>query len=131
MPRWWQHTSSRFELKYLVPREQLGALRADIAEQMSPDPHGGTYGYGVWSLYYDTSDYRFYWEKIDGIRFRRKLRISHYGDPGTVTGSSTVFLEVKQRVNRVTQKFRTELSHLEAIDVCDKRRAPPTQGQQS
>ncbi|MBQ2599838.1 VTC domain-containing protein [bacterium] len=29
-------------------------------------------------MYYDTQDYRFYWEKVDGLKYRRKLRIRQY-----------------------------------------------------
>ena len=78
-------------------------------------------GYGVWSLYYDTPQLRFYWEKIEGIRFRRKLRIRHYGSRVNVDDDAPVYVEIKQRVNRVTQKRRVRLPYRDARLLCDGR----------
>ncbi|MEU3120556.1 VTC domain-containing protein, partial [Streptomyces albidoflavus] len=100
------HAFNRFELKYLVPVEQAAQIRDELAERMERDAHSPVGGYGVWSLYYDTPQLRFYWEKIEGLKFRRKLRIRHYGDLDGVTDASPVCVEIKQRVNRVTQKRR-------------------------
>lgn len=100
------HAFNRFELKYLVPVEQAADIRDELAERMDRDLHSPVGGYGVWSLYYDTPRLRFYWEKIEGLKFRRKLRIRHYGSPDGVTDDSPVCVEIKQRVNRVTQKRR-------------------------
>jgi VTC domain len=109
---------NRFELKYVVGRELVPVLRAELVERLDRDrfsPHGT---YGVWSRYYDTRDLRFYWEKIDGIRFRRKLRIRHYGEPRALAPDTPVWVEVKQRVNRVTQKRRTRLPYAAALALC-------------
>lgn len=109
---------NRFELKYLADRELVPLLRAELAARLDRDrfsPHGT---YQVWSRYYDTRDLRFYWEKIDGIRFRRKLRIRHYGEPRALTRESPVWVEIKQRVNRVTQKRRARLHYAAALELC-------------
>jgi hypothetical protein len=69
------------------------------------DPHASPAGsYPLASLHYDTADHRSYWEKIDGIKFRRKLPIQSY-DPAPEP-STSLLVEFKQRVNRVTQKRR-------------------------
>ncbi|MEU4684082.1 polyphosphate polymerase domain-containing protein [Streptomyces xinghaiensis] len=115
------HAFNRFELKYLVPVEQAAGIREELAERMDPDPHSPAGGYGVWSLYYDSPGLRFYWEKIEGLKFRRKLRIRHYGDPSGVTDVSPVCVEIKQRVNRVTQKRRITLPYGTARRLCDGR----------
>jgi DNA-binding CsgD family transcriptional regulator len=78
-------------------------------------------GHGVWSLYYDTPRLRFYREKIEGLKFRRKLRIRHYGNLDGVTDESPVCVEVKQRVNKVTQKRRITLPYGVARQLCDGR----------
>ena len=57
-------------------------------------------GYRVHSVYWDTTDFRFFWEKVEGMKFRRKLRFRRYGD------SAPVFVEVKQREDRTVQKRR-------------------------
>ncbi|MET8555515.1 polyphosphate polymerase domain-containing protein [Streptomyces sp. NPDC004959] len=115
------HAFNRFELKYLVPVEQAAEIREELSERMDTDAHSPVGGYGVWSLYYDTPQLRFYWEKIEGLKFRRKLRIRHYGDLVGVNDSSPVCVEIKQRVNRVTQKRRITLPYGEARRLCDGR----------
>ncbi|MFD9190227.1 polyphosphate polymerase domain-containing protein [Streptomyces phaeochromogenes] len=115
------HAFNRFELKYLVPVEQAAEIRDELAERMDRDLNSPAGGYGVWSLYYDTPQLRFYWEKIEGLKFRRKLRIRHYGTPDGVTDESPVCVEIKQRVNRVTQKRRITLPYGVARQLCDGR----------
>lgn len=115
------HAFNRFELKYLVPVEQAAEIRDELAERMDRDLNSPVSGYGVWSLYYDTPQLRFYWEKIEGLKFRRKLRIRHYGTPDGVTDESPVCVEIKQRVNRVTQKRRITLPYGVARQLCDGR----------
>lgn len=115
------HAFNRYEIKYLVDMALVDVLRAEVERRMDPDPHSGPEGYGVWSVYYDTRDLRFYWEKIEGLKFRRKLRIRHYGDRFAVTDDTPVFVEIKQRVNRVTQKRRVRLPYAAALRLCDGR----------
>jgi hypothetical protein len=115
------HAFNRYEVKYVVPVGDVPALRAELDARMGRDSHGDRTGYGVWSVYYDTDRLLFYWEKIEGLRFRRKLRIRHYGDRSTITDDSLVHVEIKQRVNRVTQKRRVALPYRLARDFCDRR----------
>lgn len=108
---------NRFELKYLLTSAQANAFRDDLAQHVDLDPHAGPTGsYPLASLYYDTEDHRFYWEKLEGIKFRRKLRIRSY-DPFPEP-STMVFAEIKQRVNRVTQKRRIVASLADALALC-------------
>lgn len=109
---------SRYELKYVVPIEQLPALRAEVRTRLEPDAYSPTGEYAVWSLYYDTPGLRAYWEKIDGERFRRKVRIRHYGDPHGIGDGDDVWVEIKQRVDRTTQKRRLRLPYAEARRLC-------------
>jgi hypothetical protein len=111
-------TFNRYELKYLVDQRVLGRLRPELSVRLDHDTHGDLGSYPLWSRYYDTYDLRCYWEKIDGIKFRRKLRIRHYGPPGTLSADTPVWVEIKQRVNRVTQKRRARLQYREAIALC-------------
>jgi len=116
------HAFNRYEIKYLIGQSAAAALRGELTARLTPDPYSGDGGYGVWSTYYDTAALRFYWEKIEGLRFRRKLRIRHYGDRTTVGEDSPVYVEIKQRVNRVTQKRRIRLPYDQARELCDGRR---------
>lgn len=108
---------NRFELKYLLAASQVNVFREDLLEFVDADPHAGPGGtYPLTSLYYDTSDYQYYWEKIDGIKFRRKLRVRSY-DPQPEPGTQ-VFVEIKQRANRVTQKRRITATLADAMRLC-------------
>jgi hypothetical protein len=116
---------NRFELKYLVSLRQAEAFRHALAAHLSPDDHGDANGvYNLSSLYFDSPDYRCYWEKIDGIKYRRKLRIRWYETGQALHAETPVFVEIKQRMNRVTQKRRALLSYADALRLCSQREAP-------
>jgi hypothetical protein len=115
------HAFNRYEIKYLVPAVDLPALEEEFASRLDLDSHGSDGGYGVWSVYYDTTQLRFYWEKIEGLKFRRKLRVRHYGDRFAIDDDTTVYVEIKQRVNKVTQKRRVALPYHLARELCDRR----------
>ena len=119
------HSFNRYEIKYLLDEFKVPALRAQLAEHMGSDPYSPHGGYPVTSLYYDTPDLRFYWEKIEGLRFRRKLRMRLYGQPTACTDDTSVQVEIKQRVNRVTQKRRIALPYGVARQWLDARQQIP------
>jgi hypothetical protein len=92
---------NRFEVKYLVATRRVPALLREFSNYTVADPHDPDGdGYRVQSVYWDTQDFRFFWEKVEGLKFRRKLRFRRYGDDGPV------FVEVKQREDRTVQKRR-------------------------
>ena len=111
-------TFNRYELKYLVDQQVLAQVRPELTARLDHDTHGELGSYPVWSRYYDTYDLTCYWDKIDGLRFRRKLRIRHYGPPDTLSEDSPVWVEIKQRLNRVTQKRRARLPYRAAAALC-------------
>jgi hypothetical protein len=87
---------------------------------LEADPFTTRGGYPVCSLYYDSASLRYYWEKIEGLRFRRKLRVRAYGERHELHDDTPVFIEIKQRVNRVTQKRRVKVPYLLARKLCDE-----------
>jgi SPX domain protein involved in polyphosphate accumulation len=108
----------RYELKYLLNREQVRLIQAELLNYLNPDQHGDESGqYPITSLYYDTADYRAYWNKIEGHRFRRKVRIRVYGDQ-VITPESPVFVEIKQRNNKTLQKKRIVVPYQAALALC-------------
>jgi hypothetical protein len=116
---------NRFELKYLITLKQAELFKKALRLYLLPDEHGAGNGrYTLASLYYDSPDFRCYWEKMDGIKFRRKLRIRHYECNETLTEDTPVFVEIKQRLDRVTQKRRAVLSYRDAIRLCNDRQFP-------
>jgi hypothetical protein len=119
------HAFNRYEIKYLVDSSRAPAIRDELRARLDLDDHAAGGGYGVWSVYYDTRGLRFYWEKIEGLKFRRKIRVRHYGDRSTIDDDTTVYVEIKPRVNRVTQKRRVAMPYGHARLLCDGRQMPP------
>ena len=113
---------NRFELKYLISYDTALKLQEDLKNYVIPDAYAKeTNGlYTLSSLYYDTDDYRFYWEKIDGIKYRRKLRIRQYETTEPLNDDSLVYVEIKQRVDRVTQKRRVPMKYKDALLLCNE-----------
>lgn len=116
---------NRFELKYLVSIQAAEKFKQALGAYLVPDEHGdGAGSYRLSSLYYDGPDYRFFWEKMDGIRLRRKLRIRCYEPPDLLSMDTPVFVEIKQRLDRVTQKRRVLLPYRDALRLCSQREIP-------
>lgn len=123
-------TFNRFELKYLITMHQAEAFRRELLAYLVPDHHGGSDGmYTLSSLYFDSPDFRCFWEKADGIRWRRKLRIRYYESDAPFTPASLTFVEIKQRVDRVTQKRRVQLPYRAALSLCTDRQLPESVSQ--
>jgi len=100
VPEYYRRSFNRYEYKYLLPIRRVDAFVADIGPFMAPDPHSGPDGYRVYSVYWDSSDLRCFWEKVEGLKDRRKVRFRSY-EPG-----GEVFVEIKQRTDRTIQKRR-------------------------
>jgi SPX domain protein involved in polyphosphate accumulation len=116
---------NRFELKYLITLQQAERFKNALRAYMIPDEHGSNNGrYALTSLYYDSPDLRCYWEKEFGLRFRRKLRLRRYETGEVLTEETPIFLEIKQRIDRVTQKRRAVLSYGDALRLCNDRQIP-------
>jgi hypothetical protein len=99
----------RFEFKYLVPEDKLDTLRNEILPFLLIDHFASDTGrneYTVRSLYYDTMNFESYFEKIEGIRSRKKFRIRGYNQR---TEESRVFLEIKNKDNNSVYKNRASL----------------------
>lgn len=104
---------NRFEQKYLVRVDDAQALAAELAGHAEPDPHSGTEGYSIHSQYWDSPELRFFWEKLDGQKFRRKLRLRRYAQ------GDEAFVEIKQRIDRSVQKRRARRTVAELVALFD------------
>ncbi len=109
---------SRYEIKYILNRPQFETMIEALPNYIKPDIRGDASGrYAITSLYYDTADYQAYWDKIEGHKFRRKVRIRVYGDTH-VTPDTMCFAEIKQRINKTLQKKRVYISYASAEALC-------------
>lgn len=103
-------TFKRYEKKYLLSPEQYEAVKEQVDKYFNPDKYGET---TICNLYYDTSDYLLIQRSIDKPVFKEKVRLRTYGVPSDTT---TSFLEVKRKFNKIVYKRRIHLPYLEAID---------------
>jgi SPX domain protein involved in polyphosphate accumulation len=107
---------NRFELKYILDLRDTEAVSKDLLANMRPDGNGDRDGsYAITSVYYDTADLAFMRAKIEGIKFRRKLRVRRYG----AGANGLVYVEIKQRINRTTQKRRLIVPERVGLDLCN------------
>ncbi|MBK7104660.1 MAG: polyphosphate polymerase domain-containing protein [Ignavibacteriae bacterium] len=99
----------RLEYKFLVNSEILDSLRKKILPFVEFDPFtmGSTDNeYTVRSIYFDSSNFDYYNEKIEGIKIRKKLRIRSYD---TEADNNLVFLEIKNKYDNFIGKNRAAL----------------------
>jgi len=122
---------NRYELKYILTQPQKEAFTRILPKYLKPDEEGDRYGrYQVTSLYYDTEDYKAYWDKVEGHKFRRKVRIRVYGSQ-EVTPETASFVEIKQRINKAVQKKRIILPYNSAAALCGTGQPPEQIAQMS
>jgi SPX domain protein involved in polyphosphate accumulation len=63
--------------------------------------------YTVRSIYFDTEDLDFFYEKLDSVNVRKKLRVRTYD---SVCNESVAFLEIKRKIGRRSVKERVQLT---------------------
>ena len=90
----------RYELKYVLSKEQVEFLRKMLVNHMEVDEYGMT---SIASLYYDTPDYRLIRESIENGGYKEKIRLRSYG---LAKENGPVFLELKRKYDKVVYKRR-------------------------
>ena len=90
----------RYELKYLLTREQQQRLQKVMQPYMKPDNHGAA---TVRNLYFDTDTYLLIRRSIEKPVFKEKMRIRCYE---TASAQSTVFVELKRKYKQMVYKRR-------------------------
>lgn len=109
----------REEKKFLLSVDEFIALSHKVGQVMMGDPHNGTHGYVIRSLYFDTVFDRDYFEKLDGVELRRKIRLRVY-DPN----SDFAMLEMKQKQGPNQMKRSLSVSREDAIELTKGNYAP-------
>lgn len=100
----------KYEFKYIVPVSKMDQLREAITPYVEFDPYTAAKEnkeYTVRSIYYDTSNFDYYFEKIDGYKIRKKIRIRGYNTPD---GGESVFMEIKRKFKEPIEKDRERLT---------------------
>lgn len=95
----------------MVPNDRLDDLRSMILPFVELDTFaaGKNNGeYTVKSIYFDTSNFDYFFEKVDGFKLRKKIRIRGYNDEND---QNTVFLEVKRKYYEPISKTRAPMTY--------------------
>ena len=110
----------REELKYTLPIESLPALLRYLSTcgNLDINHNKETRKYPVVSLYFDTPQFTFYEEKINGESYRRKVRIRQYRNDFDLT--EPFFLEIKEKHNNFIFKKRASLSAEHSSIITDR-----------
>ena len=104
-----QTVFKRYELKYLLTKEQKKRILIKTAPHMSIDQYGRT---EIRNIYFDTDNYRLVRRSIERPAYKEKLRIRSYrrAEP-----DSTVFVELKKKYNNIVYKRRLPLTETDAL----------------
>lgn len=109
----YQAVFKRYELKYLLTREQKCRVLQAMEAHMALDKYGRT---TVRNLYFDTANYRLIRRSIEKPAYKEKLRIRSYEKS---RAESAVFVELKKKYDSVVYKRRIAMPEREAMDwVC-------------
>lgn len=97
----------RYEIKYMLTKEQKNMLLDVMKEHMIADVHGRS---TILSLYLDTPDHLLIRRSIDKPAYKEKLRIRSYG---VAEKDTEVFLELKKKYDSVVYKRREGMSEMQ------------------
>jgi hypothetical protein len=103
---------ARYEFKYLLNKKISSFIEDEVRYFMKYDGHihpelGNRYF--VRSLYFDNLLSSNFYEKVDGIKNRRKYRLRTYSKH--LDKNVPIYLEEKGRRNERTYKVRTKINH--------------------
>ena len=90
----------RYELKYVLSKEQVEKFKIEILKHMKIDKYGLT---TISSIYYDTPTYTLINKSIEKPSYKEKLRLRSYG---LAKEDSPVFLEIKRKNDKIVYKRR-------------------------
>ena len=113
----------RYEIKFLVSKEQKILLEKIFTERMVPDEYGKS---SICNLYYDTPTYRLIRRSMEKPAYKEKMRLRSYG---TVKEDGKVFLELKKKYKGVVYKRRIGLRYDEAMAYLSGKASLPKESQ--
>ena len=105
----------RYEMKFLLSKEQLLYLRASLCGHMEVDQYGKT---TIASVYYDTPDYRLIRTSIEKPNYKEKIRLRSYG---LAKNDDHVYLEIKRKVEGVVYKRRIQTNEESAVSFLNNK----------
>lgn len=105
----------RHELKYVMPLSEAEKFFKDAETYCDYDPHAGeTKSYEIASVYYDTADLRFYFDREESVGYRRKIRLRSYN---VGHEAQALFIEIKEKHKHFVSKKRVNLKSMDLLDL--------------
>ena len=105
-----QTVFKRYELKYMITREQQAMILRAMEPYMIPDKFGMS---TIRNIYFDTDDHILARHSIAKPDFKEKLRIRSYS---AATPETTVFVELKRKADHLVYKRRVALPEKAAMN---------------
>lgn len=102
----------RKEIKYTISPYAERILSTRLECIMEKDEHNNECGYMVRSLYFDTADNQDFFDKADGIEYRKKIRLRIYN-----FNDDFAKLELKEKQNTVQRKRSLIVNRQEAYEI--------------
>jgi SPX domain protein involved in polyphosphate accumulation len=97
----------RHELKYIINFDTFDALRKMLEKNCVRDANSESVkGYKIRSIYYDSPSFDFFWDKLDSLPFRRKIRVRFYGNESP----EAAYLEIKEKFRGMIRKKRLNIN---------------------
>lgn len=113
----------RFELKYLITKDQKERILERINPYIDDDEFGHT---TIRNIYFDTDSYRLIRRSIEKPAYKEKIRVRSYSQ---ATPESTVFAELKKKFKHVVYKRRLPLKEESAMKWIEGKIACPNDSQ--
>ena len=98
-----QAVFKRYELKYMLTKEQYLRIMNGIEPYMKLDKYGRV---TIRNLYFETDTYILIRRSIEKPVYKEKLRIRSYS---RITGDDEVFVELKKKYKKVVYKRRVKM----------------------
>lgn len=96
----YQMTFKRYELKYMMNRQQKEDILRSMEAHMKLDQYGRT---TIRNIYFDTDTYRLIRQSLEKPAYKEKLRVRSYH---RAAGDDPVFVELKKKYKHVVYKRR-------------------------
>lgn len=105
----YQSVFQRYEMKYLISREQKEHVLQAMGPYMAADRYGLT---TIQNLYLDTDSYRLIRRSIEKPVYKEKLRLRSYG---LAAAGQEIFVELKKKYKGIVYKRRVALPEETAL----------------
>lgn len=119
----YQMTFKRYELKYLLNKQEKEEILLAMQPYMKLDDYGRTV---IRNIYFDTDTFRLIRRSLEKPVYKEKLRIRSYKP---VQMKDPVFVEIKKKYKSVVYKRRLQLSEQEVMESFRTGEPLPVQSQ--